>query len=51
MKYETVIGIIGKTHGVSSERAPNVKANHINPQIVSSELDWVMNGLLAVCWI
>src|SRR4029453_14152132 len=33
VKYDTVIGIIGKTHGVSSERAPIVIASHINPQI------------------
>ena len=33
VKYETVIGIIGKTHGVNSERAPKVIASQINPQI------------------
>src|SRR5688572_1113254 len=32
MKYETVIGIIGKTHGVSSEIAPNVAASQMNDQ-------------------
>ena len=32
MKYETVIGIIGNTQGVSSDRAPIVIASHINPQ-------------------
>src|SRR5688572_12725655 len=32
MKYETVIGIIGKTQGVSSEIAPNVTASHMNDQ-------------------
>src|SRR5436190_21613303 len=30
IKYETVIGIIGKTHGVKSEMAPNVIASQIN---------------------
>ena len=30
VKYETVIGIIGNTHGVSSEAAPSVIASQIN---------------------
>jgi len=30
VKYEIVMGIIGKTHGVSSERAPIPIASHIN---------------------
>src|SRR4051812_45373370 len=32
IKYETVIGIIGKTHGVSSEIAPKVIASQIKDQ-------------------
>ena len=32
VKYETVIGIIGNTHGVSSDSAPSVTASQINAQ-------------------
>ena len=32
VKYETVIGIIGKTHGVKSDNAPSVAASHKNDQ-------------------
>jgi hypothetical protein len=38
VKYETVIGIIGNTHGVKSESAPNVIASQINPHIGCSEI-------------
>jgi hypothetical protein len=30
MKYDTVIGTIGKTHGVSSDNAPAVAASQMN---------------------
>ena len=33
MKYETVIGIIGNTHGVSSDIAPNVTASQRKDQM------------------
>jgi hypothetical protein len=33
VKYETVIGIIGNTHGVSSDKAPKVAASQMNAQI------------------
>jgi len=43
VKYETVIGIIGNTHGVSSDNAPIVIASQINPQI-----GWLFMSLSAV---
>ena len=33
VKYETVIGIIGNTHGVSSDNAPKVAASQMNAQM------------------
>jgi len=43
VKYETVIGIIGKTHGVNNDSAPIVIASHMNP-----EIGWLLISLSAV---
>ena len=44
VKYETVIGIIGNTQGVSSERAPIPIANQMNA--ISPELLQDLAGVL-----
>src|SRR4030095_6152502 len=50
MKYETVIGIIGKTHGVKSEIAPKVTASQRNDQRSVCWL-FVVRSSLFVVWL
>ena len=51
VKYETVIGTIGKTHGVRSESAPTVIASQINDQSEPPPIPPLLKttGPVAVC--